>query len=217
MLPESYSTLYLQLKLTTMKKTLAVAAVIILSFSISSSSFAQEKEVNKNKEKKEIRKEKKAYRKAVVKQSETIRLAEAKLALEDFDFVLEATMIYTKRGDRVKVSDNVNFISVEDNKAVIQVAYRNNHSESDVNGLGGVTLSGQISEKKLSTDKRGNQYITFNVTGSKIQANVRITLGTSDNYARAEVNTTTTNDKISFKGKLIPRYKTTIYTSSMEN
>ncbi len=196
----------------TMKKVLTIAILIGLSLSISSKIFAQEKEISKS-EKKELKKEKKAKRKAEIKLYEEARHDEASDAIQELDFVLEASTLYSKRGHQINVSDNINFISVKDDKVVLQLAFQNYNG---LNGLGGVTLSGQISKKEFRKDKHGNQYLSFNVIGAILNAEVRIMLGASDNYADADVNATTRSDRIRFRGKLIPGDKTIVYKSGFE-
>jgi len=195
-----------------MKTLLTSAIIIALGITNISSSYAQEKKLSKQ-EKKELRKEKKAKRKAERKLYEEARHKEASQALKEFDFVLEAHTLYNKRGHSKNVSDNLNFISVKGKKAVVQLAF-NNHN--GFNGLGGITLSGKISNEEYTEDKNGNQYLTFNVMGSVLNAEVRISLGSSGNDADANVDATTKSGKIKFRGKLLPTDKSTIYKSGIE-
>jgi len=195
-----------------MKTILTTAIIIALGLTNFSSSFAQEKQLSKE-EKKELRKEKKAKRKAERKLYEEARHKEAYQALKDLDFVLEAHTLYNKRGYSKNVSDNLNFISVKGKKAVVQLAF-NNHS--GINGLGGITVSGKISNEEYIEDKNGNLLLTFNVMGSVLNAEVRISLGSSNNDADANVDATTKSGKIKFRGKLLPTDKSTIYKSGIE-
>lgn len=195
-----------------MKTILTTAIIIALGLTNFSSSFAQEKQLSKE-EKKELRKEKKAKRKAERKLYEEARHKEAYQALKDLDFVLEAHTLYNKRGYSKNVSDNLNFISVKGKKAVVQLAF-NNHN--GINGLGGITVSGKISNEEYIEDKNGNLLLTFNVMGSVLNAEVRISLGSSNNDADANVDATTKSGKIKFRGKLLPTDKSTIYKSGIE-
>ncbi|MPQ48415.1 DUF4251 domain-containing protein [Marinifilum sp. N1E240] len=195
-----------------MKTILTTAIIIALGLTNFSTSFAQEKQLSKE-EKKELRKEKKAKRKAERKLYEEARHKEAYQALKDLDFVLEAHTLYNKRGYSKNVSDNLNFISVKGKKAVVQLAF-NNHN--GINGLGGITVSGKISNEEYIEDKNGNLLLTFNVMGSVLNAEVRISLGSSNNDADANVDATTKSGKIKFRGKLLPTDKSTIYKSGIE-
>eukprot|EP00764_Aduncisulcus_paluster_P010425 gnl/Carplike_NY0171/3628_a4902_358.p1 GENE.gnl/Carplike_NY0171/3628_a4902_358~~gnl/Carplike_NY0171/3628_a4902_358.p1 ORF type:complete len:197 (-),score=19.66 gnl/Carplike_NY0171/3628_a4902_358:49-639(-) len=195
-----------------MKTILTTAIIIALGLTNFSSSFAQEKQLSKE-EKKELRKEKKAKRKAERKLYEEARHKEAYQALKNLDFVLEAHTLYNKRGYSKNVSDNLNFISVKGKKAVVQLAF-NNHN--GINGLGGITVSGKISNEEYIEDKNGNLLLTFNVMGSVLNAEVRISLGSSNNDADANVDATTKSGKIKFRGKLLPTDKSTIYKSGIE-
>jgi len=195
-----------------MKTILTTAIIIALGLTNFSTSFAQEKQLSKE-EKKELRKEKKAKRKAERKLYEEARHKEAYQALKNLDFVLEAHTLYNKRGYSKNVSDNLNFISVKGKKAVVQLAF-NNHN--GINGLGGITVSGKISNEEYIEDKNGNLLLTFNVMGSVLNAEVRISLGSSNNDADANVDATTKSGKIKFRGKLLPTDKSTIYKSGIE-
>jgi len=195
-----------------MKTILTTAIIIALGLTNFSTSFAQEKQLSKE-EKKELRKEKKAKRKAERKLYKEARHKEAYQALKDLDFVLEAHTLYNKRGYSKNVSDNLNFISVKGKKAVVQLAF-NNHN--GINGLGGITVSGKISNEEYIEDKNGNLLLTFNVMGSVLNAEVRISLGSSNNDADANVDATTKSGKIKFRGKLLPTDKSTIYKSGIE-
>lgn len=195
-----------------MKTILTSAIIIIIGVTNLSSGFAQEKQLNK-KEKKELRKEKKIKRKAERKSYEEARHKEAYQALKNLDFVLEAHTLYNKRGYSKNVSDNLNFISVKNKKAVVQLAFNN---LNDFNGLGGITVSGKISNEKYIEDKNGNQYLTFNVMGSVLNAEIRIILNNSSDNADANVDATTRSGKIKFRGKLIPTDKSSVYKSGIE-
>jgi len=196
-----------------MKTLLTLTFIIALGLTNYSSSFAQEKELSKE-EKKELRKEKKTKRKAERKLYEEARHKEASQALKNFDFVLEAHTLYNKRGHSKTVSDNLNFISVKGKKAVVQLVL--NDYKSGKNGLGGITISGKISSEKYTEDKNGNQFLSFKVMGPVLNAEVRISLGSSGNDADANVDATTRSNKIKFRGKLLPTDKSTIYQSGIE-
>ena len=87
-------------------------------------------------------------------------------ALNDLNFVLEADRIIFKRGESVYVSPTVNFISVTDDKAIVQVSPVS--SGGGPNGVGGVTVEGEPSNINLRTDRHGNVTITPNLNSARL-------------------------------------------------
>lgn len=108
-------------------------------------------------EKKLSRQERKEAKRAM----EQALFEEAKQAIENKSFTLEADQVIFKRGRTAFVSSNTNFVTVNGNKGSVQVAF--NIPVSGPNGLGGVTVDGNVSG--LQSDHRqkrqhpsGNEY-----------------------------------------------------------
>ena len=99
---------------------------------------------------------------------------EARKAIEAKEFVLEADQVSFKSGSTAQVSSNTNFVAVQGDKAVVQVAF--DIPVSGPNGLGGVTVSGSTSDYRQSVDKKGNIRVSMNVIGTGISAQVYINL-----------------------------------------
>ncbi len=81
--------------------------------------------------------------------------------IESRDYVLEADFLSNQYGTRVLVNSTINFIKVDDGKAVIQVG-----SDWGVgpNGVGGVTAEGQISRYEVkANDKKKSVSVSMNV------------------------------------------------------
>jgi hypothetical protein len=195
-----------------MKKKITIATLVILGLFVSVNVIAQEQQLTKE-EKKELKKQKKALRKAEREAYDKSMHELASKALKESNFVLEASTLYNKRGYSKQVSDHLNFISVSGDTAVLQLAFT---GHGGYNGVGGITLNGRISDKEYSEDKHGNQYLTFNVMGSFILADVRISLSGGGNYADAQVDATTKSGKIKFRGQILPAELSTVYKSGIE-
>ena len=90
-------------------------------------------------EKKLSRQERKEAKRAM----EQALFEEAKQAIENKSFTLEADQVIFKRGRTAFVSSNTNFVAVNGNKGSVQVAF--NIPVSGPNGLGGVTVDGNVS------------------------------------------------------------------------
>lgn len=98
--------------------------------------------------KEESRKQKKAEQELL----DQMFFDEAKQAIEMKNFILEADHVMFKYIFTAFVSPNTNFVAVKGNKAVVQVAF--NIPISYPNGLGGITVNGNISGYKQTTDKK---------------------------------------------------------------
>ena len=92
-------------------------------------------------------------RRAIEAAQDSARYAATVETIKNMDFVLEADRLVLKRGENVLVQSDINFVAVKGDRAVIQVAP---FSGPGANGVGGVTVDGNISDVELRTDRRGN-------------------------------------------------------------
>ncbi|MGN0214425.1 MAG: DUF4251 domain-containing protein [Muribaculaceae bacterium] len=139
---------------------------------------------------------------------DSIRAAEAYAALEQLDFVLEANRISFKRGETAYVTSTTNFVSLSDDKAVIQIAPFNSGGP---NGVGGITLEGRAYNIKLKTDKKGNVTLTMNVSGTGLSAMVDVSLPRNGFMATVRVTPNFNSNRVTLYGILIPSFRSTIY------
>ncbi len=135
---------------------------------------------------------------------DSIRAVEAFTALEQLDFVLEANRLSFKRGETASVTSYTNFVSLSDDKAVIQIAPFNGGGP---NGVGGITLEGRASNIKLKTDKKGNVLFTMSVTGNGLSATVNISLPKNSYMATVMVNPNFHSNRVTLYGTLVPANK----------
>ena len=156
-------------------------------------------------EKKMTRQERKEIQKAM----EQAAFDEAKEAIENKTFALEADQVIFKRGKNAFVSSNTNFVMVNEDKASVQVAF--NIPVSGPNGLGGVTVDGNVSNYKIATDKKGTIRLTMNVMGSGISAQINITLPHGSNNATVDINPNFNSNRLTLSGKLLPLEKSNIF------
>ena len=99
---------------------------------------------------------------------------EALDAIKDTTFTFEADKVVFPYGQIAYVNSNTNFVSVNKDDAVVQVAF--NVPFSGPNGIGGVTVQGNISGYKIQTDKKGTTQVSMSVTGIGISAQIWITM-----------------------------------------
>ena len=76
-------------------------------------------------------------------------------------------------GKVVYVTANDNFVALNKNTSTVQLAF--NNGVPGLNGAGGVTLSGTISDLKIRTDKHGNVTYQYQLQGNSISSTVIIT------------------------------------------
>ncbi|OHX67917.1 DUF4251 domain-containing protein [Flammeovirga pacifica] len=169
-----------------------------------------EKEQRKlaRKQAKEERKKAKQLEKQQAKAEEEARLAMAKQAMHDQEFVLEANQVFDRYGNVAQVTNNINFIKMNKNTCVVQLGF---DGIVGYNGVGGITLDGKISDLKITENEHGGLSMDFNVQGSMMQARVRINLNGGDNWADASVRSQTENIEIKFRGNIIPSNLSNIF------
>ncbi|MCX4334618.1 MAG: DUF4251 domain-containing protein [Bacteroidales bacterium] len=127
---------------------------------------------------------------------------QAEAALKQMDFVLEADAVTFRNGTRVFVNSGTTFISVRNGRAVVQVSpsiYR-----SGMNGLGGVTVTGTVSNVNVNTDKKGRVSYSMNVSGIGINARVEITMYPGTDKVMGTVTPTFNANSMRFDGRIVP-------------
>lgn len=153
----------------------------------------------------------KELQKRIEAQQDSIAYGNAVKALDSLDFVLEADKIIFKYGDMAYVQSNTNFISLSDDKAVVQVAPFNGGGP---NGVGGITLDGRASNIKMVTDKKGTITYSMNIQGAAISAIVTITLPKGSNNATVVIDPTFNSNRITLSGRLLPKSKSRVFKGS---
>lgn len=151
----------------------------------------------------------KAAEKATKEAQETLAFEKSVQAISDHEFVIEADRINFKGGKSVYVSSNTNFISLHDNKAVIQLAF--NSPYAGPNGVGGVTVEGLASNVKVSYDSKNNLLFSMNVMGRGVSATVNFTLVKGSNQVSATVNPNFSSNRITFTGYIYPESESKVF------
>lgn len=168
----------------------------------------EQKSENRSERKKAERKQRQSE-KFIQAEIDSINYANALQALENLDFVLEADQLVFKRGMSVFVSTTTNFISVQNDKAVVQIAPFN--AGGGPNGVGGITVEGLASNIQIKTDKRGTSYFSMSVMGKGISATVSITLPKGTDQASVTVNPNFHSNRITLNGTLMPAEKSRVF------
>lgn len=151
---------------------------------------------------KQDRKISKQEQKEIAQQQANQQFEIARQALKDSMFVVEVDRIIGQLGRTVYVSKNENFVLMNKDCASVQLAVLS--AFAGLNGVGGVTLAGNISDVQERIDKHGNITYQFRIQGNSISSTVIVTLFNGDNQVSVVMNSTFSNDRITFYGRLMP-------------
>lgn len=134
--------------------------------------------------------------------ADSVASVQARAALKNQDFVLEANTVTFKTGATVYVNSTTNFISVKGNRAVVQISPSN--FASGPNGVGGVTVDGMITDQQIMTDKKGRVTYSMNVMGIGINAQVEIYMYPGSNRASATIYPNFNSNTVWIDGDIVP-------------
>ena len=134
--------------------------------------------------------------------TDSIAAVQARAALQNQDFVLEADNVTFRNGATVFVNSSTNFISVKGNRAVVQISPSN--MASGPNGVGGVTVDGTISGQQIKQGKNGQITFSMNVMGIGINAQVEIYMFPGSNEASATVYPNFNSNTVWLQGNIVP-------------
>lgn len=191
-----------------MKKFIALLGLILLS--ANTILFAQESNVTpRDADRKAEKKAEKSKLRAEKEAEERAAYELALQALKNKRFVLEADQVIFRNGTNLYVTSNTNFVSMHDSIATVQTAF--NTPYLGANGLGGITLDGNVSNLKMTVDKKGNVNCSFNVQGSSISAQVFITMSYGGNNASVTISPNFSSNNLTLNGKIIPLEESRIF------
>ena len=143
------------------------------------------------------------------KLADSLSSVQARAALRNQDFVLEADNVQFRNGQTVFVNSTTNFISVKGDRAVVQISPSN--YASGPNGVGGVTVDGRISEFEVRTDSKGRTTLSMNVTGIGINAQIEIYMFPDSNQASATVYPNFNSNTVWLEGSIVPYENSNVF------
>ena len=144
--------------------------------------------------------------------ADSLASVQARAALRNQDFVLEADNVQFRNGNTVFVNSNTNFISVKGNRAVVQISPSN--FAAGPNGVGGVTVDGIISGQEIRTDSKGRITYSMNVMGIGINAQVEIYMFPGSNSATATVYPNFNSNTVWLNGTIVPYENSSVIEGS---
>ncbi|MBR2360811.1 MAG: DUF4251 domain-containing protein [Bacteroidaceae bacterium] len=164
-------------------------------------------------ERREAWKEARAIRRAEAKQWEAIEdsaaFQKALDALKAGSWVMEADNVIFRNGMLRYVSSNTNYVAVQNGEGTVQTAF-NNFIYSP-NGLGGVTVQGNVSDQQISRDKHGNAFMNFSIFGGAISATLNLTLTVGTNEASIYISPNFNGNTLTMNGTLVPYDEATVF------
>ena len=180
--------------------------LFILSLGMQNITFAQSEKMTKAQREAAWRAErmkKRAAEEAREHTEDSIAYVQAIEALRNGSWALEATNIMFSNGVTRFVTESTNYVSVNDGEGVVQTAF-NNANVYSPNGLGGITLEGNVSGERMSSDKNGNIYYSYTIQGANISAIVYVTIAANSNQASAKVDPNFSGRTLTMNGYIYP-------------
>lgn len=140
---------------------------------------------------------------AKIASEDSIAFAQAVQALRNGSWALEASNITFNNGITRFVTSSTNYVAVNAGEGTVQTAFNNTNINSP-NGLGGVTLEGDVWGERLGMDEDGNVFFSCSIQGNGISAVIYVTLTANSNQASANVNANYSGNRMTFNGYLYP-------------
>jgi hypothetical protein len=190
-----------------MKRSFYLA--VVLSIVFSTLSYAQSGRSQREQEWRAQRERRRAANRALEMQQDSVAFSAALQALKSGAWVLEANNVNFSNGIMRFVSPTTNYISFDDDECTVQTAFSN--FTYSPNGLGGVTLQGDVSGPRMTADRDGNIYYSFSVQGTSLSATIYLTLTGGTNQASATVDPNFSGRSMTFDGYLVPYGKASIF------
>jgi hypothetical protein len=163
--------------------------------------------------KKEARAKEKAEKKAARAAAEAANAQLVQQLIDQRHFVLEATFLANKGGQRISVTPTLNFIMVEKDKATFQFG---GGSQIGYNGVGGVTMDGRVQNYKYTSDKKGIIHLDFQISTSMGTIFISMTIMPQTSRADATVSGTGSK-KLYYTGEIVAPEKSSVYKGSTIN
>ena len=146
---------------------------------------------------------KREVEKAKIAAEDSIAFVQAVEALRSGSWALEASNITFNNGVTRFVTSSTNYVAVNGGEGTVQTAF-NNVNINSPNGLGGVTLEGDVWGERMGTDAEGNVFYSCSIQGNGISAIIYMTLTANTNQASANVNANYSGNRMTFSGYLYP-------------
>ena len=169
--------------------------------------------MGQNMSKKEARAKAKAEKKAAREAAEAANAAKIIKLIEQRHFVLEANFLANKGGAQISVSPTLNFVMVEKEKATFQFG---GGSQVGYNGVGGVTMDGNVQNYKYDIDKKGTIHLDFQISTSLGTIFITMSIMPATSNAQATVSSMGSR-KLYYTGQIVAPEESRVYKGSTIN
>lgn len=190
-------------------KKLLLATLLLFCFTGAIDAQQTRKEIREAK--REAARKKMEAERALEAQQDSVAFEKALTALKEGAFVLEADNIMFPSGITRYVTSSTNYVQVDGGQGIVQTAFNNFAYSPGPNGLGGVTVQGSISEPQISTDKHGNVFYNFSISGIAISATISITLTGGTSEASAYISPNFNSNNITMTGHIVPYNESVVF------
>ena len=180
--------------------------LLLLLSVICSGASAQERKMTRKEKEAAWRAErlrKRAAEERMETHNDSVQYMQAIAALKNGSWALEASNVTFNNGASNFVTESTNFVSINDGTATVQTALDDSNVYSP-NGLGGITLTGRVTNEEMRVDRYGNVYYSFGIFGSEISATVSIVLSAGSNQASATISPNLNGSNLSMNGYIYP-------------
>jgi hypothetical protein len=192
-----------------MKKVLLLSTLLL--FLCTGIMNAQETRKERREARREAAKKKIEAERALEARQDSIAFEKAMAAMKAGSFVLEADNIMFPNGITRYVTASTNYVQVNEGEGIVQTAFSNFAYSPGPNGLGGVTVQGTVSDPQIQTDKHGNVFYNFSISGIAISATISITLTGGTNEASAYISPNFNSNNITMTGHIVPYEESVVF------
>lgn len=135
--------------------------------------------------------------------NDSIQHVQGVIAIRNGSWALEASNITFDNGTTRFVTPSMNYVSINKGTGTIQTAFDDTNIYSP-NGLGGITLEGNITNEELTVDREGNVYYNYIIQGSNVSAAISVVITANSNQATANINPNFSNRRMMMSGYIYP-------------
>ena len=185
--------------------SVTLLTLLLAAPAINAQEFGSETTMTKQEARKAARA---AHKKAVAAENQAL-YEQAVQCLKDGSFVIEVDQLLYPKGLTKFVSSITNFVSMNEGKAVIQIA--TSYFRPGPNGLGGITVEGNVSNVTMNVSKKGNVYYSFMDQGIAVSANVSIQLAGDSNRVTVTIFPNFNSNNLTMTGRLVPYDQSNVF------
>ena len=140
---------------------------------------------------------------------DSLRAEEVRKAVRDTCFVIEAELVSVDGHHPVSVSSRNNFFLVDKTESTLQTSF--NIGRSGLNGMGGVTLDGNVGKYDVSADEEGSVRLDMVLNGIGASGNVFIIISPDGNTVRLSFMPTFRSGQVTMTGRLVSKERSDVF------